>query len=327
MQLVLNTFGASIVKRGEMFEVQSDGQRQQVSALKITSILLAPGVSLSSDAIELALKNNIDILLLNKFGDPVGRFWHARMGSTARIRRAQLRLSLTPDGVKTGAIWLIAKLENEIELLKALQTRRTRLFTEIGQSITSIEKNLGALKELNGTIDEIRQSILGIEGACGRIYWEVFTQLVPEHFAFSGRSRNPARDEFNAILNYGYGVLYGMVEKAVVIAGLDPYIGFIHTDNYNKISLVFDVIEKYRIWVEETILDLFSKRKITKDLFQKLSNGYYLDDSGKKLLIPAFNEWLDQPIRYKSRNTRRRDIIQLDLHAFAQEILRDYNEE
>ena len=111
----------------------------------------------------------------------------------------------------------------------------------------------------------------------------------------------------------------------MVIAGLDPYIGFIHTDNYNKISLVFDVIEKYRIWVEETILDLFSKKKITKSLFEKLSNGFYLGDDGKKVFVPAFNEMLDNQIRYKNRNTRRRDIIQLDLHAYAQELLENYD--
>lgn len=327
MQLVLNSFGGSISKSGEMFEVQLEGRRQKVSTLKVSSILIAPGVSLSSDAIELALRNNIDILMLSKYGDPVGRFWHARMGSTARIRRAQLRLTLSPDGLKYGAAWLIAKLNNEINLLKKMQTRRTRLFTEIGQSIGSMKNSLARLRQLDGTIDDIRNTILGIEGACGRIYWDIMAQLVPVHFKFQGRSRNPAKDEFNAILNYGYGMLYGLVEKAVVIAGLDPYIGFIHTDNYNKISLVFDVIEKYRIWVEETLLDLFAKKKIAKGLFKELSNGFYLDDEGKKLFIPAFNEFLDGQIRYNNRNTRRRDVIQLDLHAFAQDLLGRFDED
>ena len=36
-----------------------------------------------------------------------------------------------------------------------------------------------------------------------------------------------------------------MVVEAYIIAGLDPYIGFLHTDNYNKKSLVFDVIELF----------------------------------------------------------------------------------
>jgi CRISPR-associated protein Cas1 len=104
------------------------------------------------------------------------------------------------------------------------------------------------------------------------------------------------------MLNYGYGVLYGIIERSVVVAGLDPYIGFIHTDNYNKVSLVFDVIEKYRIWIEQTVLGLFSKKSIKKDMFDKLANGYNIGDEGKKVLIPAINEFLDQQIRYKNRN-------------------------
>ena len=77
-------------------------------------------------------------------------------------------------------------------------------------------------------------------------YFGAISSIVPEKYKFEGRSRNPAKDEFNAMLNYGYGVLYSMVEKACIIAGLDPYIGFLHTDNYNKKSLVFDVIELFR---------------------------------------------------------------------------------
>ena len=77
-------------------------------------------------------------------------------------------------------------------------------------------------------------------------YFEALSSILPEKYKFKSRSRNPAKDEFNAMLNYGYGVLYSMVEKACIIAGLDPYIGFLHTDNYNKKSLVFDVIELFR---------------------------------------------------------------------------------
>jgi CRISPR-associated protein Cas1 len=56
-------------------------------------------------------------------------------------------------------------------------------------------------------------------------------------------------------------------------------------------------------------------------MFDKLANGYNIGDEGKKVLIPAINEFLDQQIHYNNRNIRRRDVIQFDLHAFAQELL------
>ncbi len=326
MQIILSTFGSSISKKGSMFEVFSQGERHTISPNKVSSILIFTGTNITSDAIELALQFNIDILILNKYGDPVGRFWHARMGSTTRIRRAQLQLVNSAEGIQYGLQWISGKFDNQIKLLTTMRERRTRLSAEITNALNTIQKARESIDKLEGSIEEVRQQLLGIEGSAGKAYWDIFAKFVPEHFAFDGRSRQPAKDEFNAMLNYGYGVLYGVVEKAVVVAGLDPYIGFIHTDNYNKVSLVYDVIEKYRIWAEETILDLFVKKAIRKDLFDKLANGYNLGAEGKKVFLPALNEYLDSPVHYKSRNVRRRDIIQLDLHRFAQELLEKFNE-
>ena len=326
MQIILSSFGSSISKKGQMFEIFASGERHTISPNKVSSILIFTGTNISSDAVELALQYNIDILILNRYGDPVGRFWHAKMGSTTRIRRAQLKLVNSANGIQYGLQWIRGKFENQIRFLSEMRDRRTRLSSEITSALNMIQNSLDNIKKLNGSIELMRQQILGIEGSAGKAYWEIYAKFVPEHFAFDGRSRQPAKDEFNAMLNYGYGVLYGVVEKAVVIAGLDPYIGFIHTDNYNKVSLVFDVIEKYRIWAEETILDLFVKKAIRKDLFEPLANGFNLGAEGKKVFLPAMNEFLDSAIHYKSRNVRRRDVVQLELHRFAQELLEKYNE-
>lgn len=309
-----------------MFEIFSKGERHTISSNKISSILIFPGTNISSDAVELALQYNIDIYFLDKYGNPIGKFWHARMGSTVRIRRAQLQLATSEAGLQLGLRWVKAKFENQIKFLLQMRERRTRLSADITDAINTIKVSLDQLAQLQGTIAEKRQNVLGIEGSAGKAYWEIFAKFVPEHFAFNGRSRQPAKDEFNAILNYGYAVLYGTVERAVIVAGLDPYIGFIHTDNYNKVSLVYDVIEKYRIWVEEAILDLFVKKAIRKNMFEPLANGFALNQEGKSVFLPALNEYLDSAIHYRQKNTRRRDIIQLDLHRFAQELLEQYHE-
>jgi len=81
--------------------------------------------------------------------------------------------------------------------------------------------------------------------------------LIPEKYAFEARSRNPAKDPFNCMLNYSYGILY--------IAGLDPYIGIMHTDNYNKKALVYDMVEMYRGYMDEIVL--FSTKKVQDDFF------------------------------------------------------------
>jgi CRISP-associated protein Cas1 len=61
-----------------------------------------------------------------------------------------------------------------------------------------------------------------------------------------GRVHRGADDALNALLNYGYGILYGHVWGAVANAGLEPFAGFLHVDRPGKPSLVLDLVEEFR---------------------------------------------------------------------------------
>jgi len=327
MQLVINTYGAAIHKVGNLFEICADGNKSLVSPKKVQSILITTGVHLTSDAIEMAVENNIDILFADKFGNPYGRIWHSKLGSTARIRRSQIELSNRPEGLKVGLQWILRRFSSQINFMKELRERRTRQSAELTNVINLLSRSIDDLNRLDGNIPALRNKILGIEGYAGRQYWQLMGVLLPERFQFLERSRNPAKDEFNCLLNYAYGVLYGIVERACIIAGLDPYVGFIHTDNYNKTSLVFDIIEAYRIYAEETALGLFSARKVTQKLFDPYLNGMTLNTDGKKVLLEKYNQYLDEAVRYSGRNIKRRDIVQFDLHKFAKQLMGIYGKE
>ena len=323
MQLVLNTYGAYLSRRGELFNVKVNGQSTEISARKVRSILISTGAAFSSDAVQLAIEKNIDMLFLDKYGDPFGRVWHGRPGSTTAIRRMQLVAAQTDVGVQLALGWIGRKFDNQVALLTRMRDRRTRLSAELTEAIGALKILKEQALDLAGTMDEMRQTLLGIEGRSGRTYWAAVSLLLPDRFRFEGRSRNPAKDAFNCLLNYAYGVLYGIVERACMLSGLDPYIGFVHTDHYNKPSLVFDLIENYRVWADEVVLGLFSARKVRQDVFDKLRNGLTLNREGKALLIEALTEYLDDAIRYRGRRITRRDSVQLDLHRFANDLIRD----
>ena len=330
MQLVLNTYGAYLSRRGELFQVKVKDQLTEISSRKVRSILISTGAAFSSDAVQLAVEKNIDILFLDKYGDPFGRVWHGRPGSTTAIRRMQLAVAQTDLGVQLALGWIGRKFDNQIALLTRMRDRRTRLSAPLTEAIGSLKTLKEQTQDLaenacadtgSISIDSMRQTLLGLEGRAGRTYWEAVSLLLPVHYRFEGRSRNPAKDAFNCLLNYSYGMLYGIVERACLLSGLDPYIGFIHTDHYNKPSLVFDLIEQYRIWADETVIGLFSARKIKQDQFDKLSNGLTLNKAGKAVLIETFTDYLDTATRYRGRNITRRDSIQFDLHRIANDLL------
>ncbi len=188
-----------------------------------------------------------------------------------------------------------------------------------------MENNLEKIDKVQGFSKDRRGELMGFEGTSGRAYFDILSQIMPSGFHFNGRSKRPAKDPFNAMLNYSYGVLYSKVENACVIAGLDPYIGILHTDNYNKLSLVFDMIEKYRPWAEEAVTYLFTGRKVQQELFRETKNGIVLEKKAKELLISSLNEMLEETERYKGKNMKRLNIIQAECHRTANRILKEVN--
>jgi len=321
MNLMINTFGAYVHRRGEMFAVKIEGKTQEIAARKVRSILITTGASFSTDAIQLAVENNIDVIFMDKYGDPYGRVWHGRPGSTTSIRRAQLRLADTPNGGVLALGWTLRKLDNQLEFLEKARKKRTRLSAELTAKLDELRVLRTQITSVQGNLDDIRMTLMGLEGRAGRVYWQAINLLLPDQFQFQVRSRNPAQDEFNCLLNYAYGVLYGSVERACILAGLDPYVGFVHTDHYNKPSLVFDLIECYRIWADETVVSLFAARQVNKEMFDPLHNGLTLNAQGKIILMQRFEQYLDESLRYRNRNIKRRDTIQFDCYQIANKLL------
>jgi len=322
MQLVINTYGSYLRKQGDCFLVKNEDKVFEVSVRKVDSIMITTSAYLSTDALKFAIENNIDVIFLDEFGDPYGRVWHSKLGSTVLIRRKQLEISATEEGLELAKEWIIKKVENQTDFLGRLKKPREDKAEKLEECIKGLAEITQKLTALSGTIDERRGTVMGLEGSAGRIYFDALNYVMPDRFKFEGRSRNPAKDEFNALLNYGYGVLYSLVEKACIIAGLDPYIGFVHTDNYNKKSLVFDLIEMFRIFAEETVVYLFSGRKIKVEYFDEVKGGFTLNKEGKAVLIEDLNKTFDESVRYKGRNIQKRNIIQFECHSLANGLIR-----
>ena len=321
MQLVLSTPGAYLYRKEGLFRVRTEDKTFDISAQKVESILISTAATISTAAIKLAVEHNIDILFLDKYGNPYGRVWHAKPSSTTLIRRRQLEVAETEEGLQMALEWVGRKIENQVEFLLALRDKRTRKSAEITEAISHLRDGLEQLRSLTGLLGDRRQQVMGLEGSRGRIYFGILSALMPEGYVFSGRSRNPAKDEFNCLLNYAYGVLYGLVERACLVVGLDPFIGLLHTDNYAKKSLVFDLIENYRIWADEAVMSLFAGRKVGPDLFRRLENGFVLEKPGKVALLEALNQHLDTAVRYRGRNIKRRDVVQFDCHRLANRLI------
>jgi CRISP-associated protein Cas1 len=323
MQLVINSPGTYLTQKDGCFHLKNEANSFEIAPKKIESIVISNKAMITTQAIVAALENNIDIIFLDNFGDPVGRIWFAKLGSTALIRRKQLEAADKEVGLEFVLSMIRQKIENQISFLKKLMYSRPgkeNLFEDPIKIISGAAFALG----INGkALDEVRNSIMGIEGTAGRAYFQCISQVMPEKHMFNGRSRQPAKDPFNTVLNYCYGVLYSRIEKACILSGLDPYVGFLHTDNYNKKSLVFDLIEPFRIYAEQTAVYLFTGKQIKDDYFDITENAVSLNTTGKPVVIEAINKHLEEAIRYRGRNVKRKYIPQHEAHRLANILLAD----
>ncbi len=328
MQLFINTYGSYLHVKDDMFEIRlkdTAGQdvKRQFAAHKITGIVMGMGSALSTDAIRLALTNNIDIVFAESDGHPLGRVWHSKLGSTTKIRKRQLEASLSTVAIEVIRGWLLTKLENQRDFLQDLKKHRSQQQEFLTDKMNRIEALALSITSLNAVvIADIADTLRGLEGTAGRLYFEALSEcLLPEH-QFAGRSRRPAKDPFNAFLNYAYGILYSKIEKSLILAGLDPYLGFLHRDDYNQLSFVYDFIEPYRIYADTVVFRLFSGKKVNKAHGDAITGGYSLNKEGKALLVDAFTQYMDtDTIRYKGRNQTRSNAIQMDAHTFANKLL------
>lgn len=180
MDLVLTTPKTFISVKDGLFLIKIADQKTKVSPEKVDKILVTTRIALTTNVIALCVENNIEIILLDHHGNPLGRFWQSRFGSTAAIRRAQLLVSESDKGLEYAKGWVSKKLSNQSEFLKKLAKNRVEKYDWVCEKAQKIGDSAELIKNLNGNLEEKRNQIMGIEGSAANLYFETLSWLLPE---------------------------------------------------------------------------------------------------------------------------------------------------
>lgn len=322
MELILNTYGVSLNRDNEGFVITSKEGRQRIPAEGITKIQVSKGASITSDAVMLAVEREIEILFVDKSGTPMGRVWSPKYGSISTIRKGQLNFIYTHDAVDWIKNVLIKKIENQQALMLLLKTDDSNVSAFVDKNISKLEDYCTKIRAIDGDIvNDVASALRGWEGQSAKIYFGTMNFFIPEEFRFEKRSQHPATDVTNAFLNYGYGLLYSKIEGDLIRAGIDPYIGVLHRDDYNRPVLVYDVIELYRVWVDYIVYTLVAQNCITDEYYSVREDGsYWLEALGRRVLIQSFNDYLDEVVTIKGVARSRKTQLQLYIQDLAQKL-------
>lgn len=320
MDLILNTFGTSLSRDNQAFVVNHKDGKQRIPVHGLKSIQISKGAQITSDAVLLAIENEIEILFLNNTGEPLGRVWSNKYGSISTIRKGQVNFTFTKDAIEWIKDVLVQKMENQQALILTMFVDDSVIQKQVDRAIARIDDYKSKIKSLNAeVISDIAATLRGWEGQASRTYFETVNLFLPEEYRFDKRSQNPATDVVNALLNYGYGMLYGKIEGALIKAGIDPYVGVFHRDDYNRPVLVYDIIEIYRVWVDYVVFTLVAQNSITDEFYSVRNDGsYWLEGLGRRVLIQSINDYLDEVIMIGGVSRSRENHIMLRAQDLAQ---------
>lgn len=297
-----------------LLSIKHEEKINKIPIGKIKTIHLTKSIYLSSDVLYTCLEHGIDLMITERNGKPIGRLWNNRFGSISTIRKRQL------DFAKGDLIteWVIKqlneKIENQIELLLCLLSisePQEQYINDTTKQMIQINDKLSLLR--CDVLHDVSPRIRALEGQAAKLYLNCINKHLPFRYQFANRSRHPAQDMVNAMLNYVYGILYGHIESALIKAGLDPYIGFFHRDEYNRPVLTYDVIEPFRPWADWTVFHLCLNEVLEETHFEIDQGSYWLYGEGKRLLIQHFADFFDEVIDYKDIRFSR--MVHLDKAA------------
>lgn len=324
MEIVINTFGISLNRDNEAFVITSKDGRQRIPVDDIKSIQISRGAQITSDAVMLAVEHEIDVMFMDRSGKPVGRVWSPRYGSISTIRKGQLNFTSSHAALEWIKEVIRQKMENQQALMLLLQPRDTVHERILKKNMERIEAYRSKVCQLEGNVvSDVAPTLRAWEGQASRIYFSTITKYLPEDYQFEQRTQHPAMDVTNAFLNYGYGILYGRIESALIKSGIDPYIGVLHRDNYNRAVFVYDVIELYRIWVDYVVFTLVAQNAISEEFYSVRDDGsYWLEPLGRRVLIQSFNDYLDETISKGGVVRSRLTHMNLYIQDLAQKLKR-----
>jgi CRISPR-associated protein Cas1 len=190
-------------------------------------------------------------------------------------------------------------------------------------------------KDLDGIIETIERhtlqlptasditELMGLEGNIRQAYYDGFNLIIND-FQMDGRSKQPPRNEINALISFGNMMCYSQCLRAIHQTQLNPTISYLHTPGERRYSLSLDVSEIFKpILVDRVIFKLLNKKSLQEKHFDHKLNRCLLNPNGKKIFVQAFEERLTETIQHRSlkRKVSYRHLIKLECYKLSKHLL------
>ena len=313
--------GGVVTKSQGRFQIKAgDEPQQDIPVREISKMLLYGNIHLTTPVISTCLHEQIPVFFLSRSGKYKGHLWSVQSGELTAELAQFARYGDEAFRLEMARAIVRGKLLNSKQLLLRLNRQRhSELVTE---AVAGINADLQAVE----TALEVER-LRGYEGSAAARYFPAMGQLIQsDDFSLLRRSRRPPTDPINALLSFGYTLLYNNVLSFILVEGLNPYLGSLHRSERKETHLAFDLMEAFRSpVVDSMILRLVNQRIIKLEDFQPSAKdgGIYLKEGARRVFLKWFETRMDTFTAYPDRQdpvTYRR-AIQLQVQDYKRAMM------
>lgn len=290
--LYVSENGAVIQSQANRIVVNAkDGVSRSIPVETLEGITLLAPAQLTTQCMETCMKKGIDVVFFSKGGHYFGRLT-ATGYQKAGLQRRQAKLYHSDFAIDLSRRMVAAKLNNQAVMLRRYARNHA---VDVNREVMHIQW----AKERAASEQAIPE-IMGYEGHGAKSYFKGLSRCVDSDFAFSGRSRRPPRDPFNALISLGYAILLNELYGEIESHGLNPYFGFMHQDAEKHPTLASDLMEEWRaVLVDSLAMSLLNGHELAVGDFESDdAGGCYLTKKGLAVFLNKMEKKMQTSIRY-----------------------------
>lgn len=301
-------FGDQLLTSSKQFVIKnSEGEIMRKQPAVVTRDIIIFGEStLSTKIFALAKSEDIPLHFLDGNGKLMGSVRYD-FSKNIFLRAEQFRKHESQkERLTIAKSFIEAKLHNQKTVIQKLRLSPP----EIGNNVEKAE-----------TLEEL----LGIEGSGAKIYfelWKTKNVIKNPEFSFSGRWKRPPLDPINAILSFAYSLMHAEILTQILIAGLDPYFGFVHEQKYGHAALVSDFLEIFRGPIDHFVITSLNLREFSKEDFEEETGGIWkFSSTGFQKFFPKWASFLRYDTFWKEKSLVA--TIEYDIRHFTHFLMGD----
>ena len=322
--LYIQEQGAVLRIENECFQVTLGSETAlrkliEIQVIKVGQIVILGACMITPSVIRHCLIKRIPIVLLSQHGE-----YFSRIESTddvnIQLERLQFQRSVEKGfPLECSKYFIKAKLHNSRVLLKRHSEKLAS--KPLLDAIAELQLLEGALQTAD-SLDILR----GYEGRGAARYFSVFEEMFEtDDFNFRFRVRRPPTDPVNAMLSFGYSLLFNNLFSMVRLHRLHPYVGFLHADKPPHPAMVSDLIEEFRTLIDGLVVGIINKQLIKPDDFTTFDHdtfspkGCYLCDQARKIFLREFENLMHRETTHTATGyqVNYRRCLDLQVGEFA----------